>query len=88
MYVLYILNRGNINYLQFLPHYNRISFEIAHVNSFPLGDDIWMRSRKEPTNMSKKEASLGIVRIRISFAVLVMNSMIQSPCVHVSLFDK
>jgi hypothetical protein len=74
--------------LPFLPHYNRISFKVAHINYLTFGHHFWVRCQHQPPNVSEEKTSLSIMWISFGFRIFVMNSVIVSPCVSISLQKK
>ena len=65
-----------------LPVDDWIGKQIIHRYSFSLCHDIWMLFGQEPAHMSEKEASLGVVWIRIGLTVLVVDSVVTRPFVY------
>jgi uncharacterized membrane protein len=62
-----------------------ILHEVTAVKRWSFLDDIGMLLAQQPTAVGKEESSESIVGISISFAVLVMNSMISRPFVDIIL---
>lgn len=72
-------------YLLPLEHQDWVCEEVWHVYSLALADHIWVFAQHEPANMREEEASVGVVGVCISLAVLVMDSVVASPFVHAVL---
>jgi hypothetical protein len=72
----------------FLEHHDAIGFQVAHVDFQSRFDDIRVRRQEEPTDVSEKEAALGVVRIRVGLGVFVVDPVIVGPGVGVALRKK
>lgn len=59
--------------------HDRILENVGHVQHLTLAHDFRMLVHHQPTDVSKKEASIGIVRIGIGLRELVMHSMVAHP---------
>lgn len=65
--------------IPFLESQNRVTLQIRHIESFAFLFYLRMLTAKQPSNVRKKESSGRIMWICISFAVLVMHSVISCP---------
>lgn len=55
--------------------------EIWHVHMLPLSQHLWVFLLHEPADMSKKEASVGIMWVRIGFTEFMMYPVISYPII-------
>ncbi len=67
---------------------NGVLQKIADVNSLPTTFHFRVFFTQKPANVSKKETTAGIMRIGISFAKLVMNTVIPAPFINIVLSNK
>lgn len=80
-----MFNKIAFSCLPLLPHNDWIRLQVAHVDYLPLGHNLRMWSQEYPTHMGKEETPFRVVRIGISFRILVVHSMVVSPRVGVAL---
>ena len=62
-----------------LEYQYRIGIEVTVVEGFTLPLHLWMFSGQQPTDVSEKEAPLGIVRVTMRLRIFVMNSVVTCP---------
>jgi hypothetical protein len=59
--------------------YHRIAGHVAHVNLAALFNNVRMFAHHQPSNVGKKEATVGVVRVCVGFAVLVVHAVVAHP---------
>jgi hypothetical protein len=71
-----------------LKDYNGVLQKIADVNSLSTAFHFGVLLAQQPTNVSKKETTAGVMRISISFAKLVMDTVISAPFINIVLSNQ
>lgn len=59
-----------------------VAVQIGHVDSLALVLHFRMLLAQEPSDVGEEEASLGVVRVRVGLAVLVVDSVVPGPVNH------
>lgn len=59
--------------------HHRVVGYVAHVHLAALFYDVGMFAHHQPSDVGKKEAPVGVVRIRVGFTVLMMHAVVAHP---------
>lgn len=62
-----------------LEAHNWVGNQVAQVNLFAFLLDVRVLARQEPAYVGEEETALGVVRIGVGFAVLVVDSVVAAP---------
>lgn len=69
----------------FLPHDDRVSFQVFHVDRATFGGDVRMFAHHQPAHVREEEAAGRVVRVCIRVGELVMDPVVAHPFVYVVL---
>lgn len=56
-----------------------VLFEVTHVDSLSLLDDVRVFSAQKPTDVREEEPALSVVRVGVGLRVLVVHAMVATP---------